>query len=80
MHHIRFRQLLAIAVNHSVTQMNAIAGDTDDPLNYIKVRGTWIDGQEHDDVSPMYLGVWDNGHPVARRRKLYPVHEHVIAD
>src|SRR5208337_4692980 len=75
--HIRFLQLLAIAIYHPVTQANVVPRHAHDPLHHIQPR--LARRQKYHDVAALHLPVGkQRSHPGSLRRELNAVHKHVI--
>ncbi len=77
--HVRLIQLLAVAVHHTVPQMNLVSGNADDALHH--EEALFLGRQEHHDVASPDVAVGQQrSQPARLGGKLLAVHEHVIPD
>src|SRR5262249_42124595 len=55
--HVRFIELLSIAINNAIAQVNVVAGQSDDALDNIELGRSWIYREEDDDVAVVNVAI-----------------------
>jgi hypothetical protein len=70
----------AVEVDDAVAQVEVVAGDADDALDEVEIRGFGVGLEEDDDVAAFDLAVEDEGRPFCWGGEGDAVDENVIAD
>src|SRR5882762_9012486 len=75
----RLIQFFPVAVDHSIAQVDAIAGQANDALYHIEARRHG--GEKHHDIVMANFTIGkQRAHPPRSRRELDAIHKYVIAD